>query len=141
MPISQSEPRPSASEPASNDGNQDVRISELPILDAPTLQDFLDGQHPNFLKDFAPHFQEMTRYRLTAASRAAEEGNWAAVASSIREMGSEAKSLGLVRWEAQCRRIEALCAEGRTDEAGTLVGELQPYCLEGVDVVRRFVPT
>lgn len=139
MPISQSEPRPSAPEPASNGGDPDDRIGDLPILDAPTLQSFLSEQRSNFLKDFAPHFQEMTRYRLTAASRAVEEGNWTAVASSIREMGSEAKSLGLARWEAQCRKIEALCAEGRTDEAGTLVGELQPYCLEGVDAVRRFV--
>ena len=141
MPISQSEPLPSESEPASNAVNQDDRISDLPILDAPTLQSFVSEQRSNFMKDFVPHFQEMTRYRLTAASRAAEEGNWTAVASSIREMGSEAKSLGLLRWEAQCRKIEVLCAEGRTDAAGGLVGELQQYCLEGVDAVRRFGPT
>jgi len=141
MPISQSEFRPSASEPESDLANQDDPISDLPILDAPTLRSFLSEQRADFLKDFVPHFQEMTRYRLTAASRAAEEGNWTAVASSVREMGLEAKSLGLLRWEAQCRKIETFCADGRTDAAGRTVGDLQQYCLEGVDAVRRFGST
>ncbi len=141
MSTNQSKARSSATETASNDVNQDDRIGDLPILNSLTLQNFLDGQHSNFLKDFAPHFQEMTRYRLTAASRAAEEGNWTAVVSSVREMGLEAKSLGLLRWEAQCRKIETFCADGRTDAAGRTVGDLQQYCLEGVDAVRRFRST
>lgn len=117
------------------------QTSDLPVLDAQILADFIAGQAKDFPTYFVPQFQEMTRYRLTSASRAAEEGNWAAVAGSIGEMGSEAGSLGLLRWEAQCRKIEALCADGRTDEVGKLIGGLQDYCLEGVDAVRRFAKT
>lgn len=141
MPKSQNETPPQVSGLPSSDVDEADRDSGLPILDAPTLRNSLSGPGSDFSTDFVRHFQEMTRYRLTAASRAAEEGNWAAVASTIREMGSEAESLGLKRWEAQCRKIEALCAEGRTESAGTFVGGLQEYCLEGVDAVRTFVQT
>ena len=139
MPIRRTDPQRTA--PASSEVDHDDRASDLPILDAPTLTNFLSVQRSDYSTDFVPHFQEMTRYRLTAALRAAEDGNWTAVAASIRDMGSEAESLGLRRWEAQCRKIEARCAEGQTDAAGSLVSGLQQYCLEGVDAVRSFVHT
>ncbi len=139
MSKSQSETPSSAPELASDDVDCSASHDDLPVLDAPTLRDSLSRRDSGFSADFVRHFQEMTRYRLTAASRAAEDGNWTAVASTIGEMGIEAESLGLRRWQAQCRKIEALCAEGRTEAAGSLIGGLQEYCLEGVDALRAFV--
>ena len=137
MPIDRTETQRPAT--ASNDVDHDDRTSDLPVLDDLILTEFLRVQHPDCPADFVPQFQEMTRYRLTLALRSAEDGNWTAMAASIREMGSEAGSLGLRRWEAQCGKIVALCEEGRTDAAGSLVGGLQQYCLEGVDALRTFI--
>jgi len=112
---------------------------DAPLLDTAVFDGFRKAKGDFSTAEHLTGFPEMSRYRLVAASRAAEAAEWQAVGQSALDIKTSAAELGLLRLANAAAEIETTCADGRIEDAQRLLVGLQVYLLAAMDAIRAHV--